>query len=235
LGVGPSTTDSGIDIVYGSARQKQAAPEAALKAAYAAIKDPALRLQAELAYPLDCPSDHLDSFYSGTAISIDDVFEVADRFPPLTKTNFLARSAVRLGASDKLLTAMVDGHTAIDAVETYQLLQKLRHQAGRPAPSLNNVRNSLDDLLIAHCNVIIAHVYSTEALVGLVISVKDSIQTTRERARLEVFSSFLNTSRASVDQALALAQSKVKIACDGLRNRVDDIHQIERLAQECRA
>jgi hypothetical protein len=235
LGVGPSTTDSEIDIAYDSARQKQAASEAALKAAYAAIKDPALRLQAELAYPLDCSSDHLDFFYSGTATSIDDVFEVVDRFPPLTKTNFLARSAIRLGASDKLLMAMVDGHTAIDAVEIYQLLQKLRHEAGRPAPSLINVRNSLDDLLIAHCNVIIAHVDSTEALVGLVLSFKDSIQMTRERARLEVFFSFLNTSRASIDQALALAQSKIKIACDGLRNWADDKHQIERLAEECRA
>ena len=55
-------------------------------------------------------------------MSIEGILKVGDRFPALTKTNFLVRSAVRIGASEKLLLALVDGHAAIDAVGIYQLL-----------------------------------------------------------------------------------------------------------------
>jgi hypothetical protein len=235
LGVGPWITDSGIDSAYDLARQKQAAAQHLLSDALSAIKDQTRRLQAELVYPLDGRSDDLDSFYSDTLSTIDEVVEVALRFPALTRTNFLVRSAVRLGVSNKLTLALVDGHAAIDPMEIYQLLQRLRHQAGRPAPSLMDVRKGLDELLAAHCRALTARIDSTEALIHLVLSVKESIQFSRERARLEVFATFLNACRAPLNQALVQSQSKIKGACDRLRNRLDDIREIAELAEKYRA
>jgi hypothetical protein len=235
LGVDPSTADAGIDIAYNLARQKQAAPEQTLSDARSALKDQTIRLRAELAYPLDCPSAHLDSFYSDALASTDEALEIAARLPALTRTNFLVRSAVRLGASDKLLLALIDGHTAIDAMQIYQLLQTLRHQAGRPAPSLMGVRSGLDELLAAHGSAIAAGPDSTLALIDLVSGIKDSIEISRERPRLEVFSTFLKAFRAPAAEALEHAQSRIRIDCDELRSRANDVRQIERLAQDYRA
>jgi hypothetical protein len=161
--------------------------------------------------------------------------QIAYRFPPLTKANFLARSAARLGLSEKLLLALVDSHTALDALEIYQTLQKLRHQAGRPAPSLMTVRNGLDDLLRTHGNIIAARFDSPQALADLLSAVKHSIERTHERVPLNVFFSLLNAWRSPVDQAVARAHGKIRTISDALQRRPDDVSEIERLAGKCRA
>jgi hypothetical protein len=235
LEVDPSTPDSGIDIAYVRARQQEKAPEAELAQAYAAIKDSARRLMAELAYPLDCPADLLNTFYSdaGTA-SNSDVLQTAGPFPPLSKVNFLIRSVAHLGVSDQLLLALVDGHAAIDAMEIYQTMQKTRHQAGHPAPSLMSVRSGLEDLLAAHCNVVVARADSAEVLADVLLAIRAPTEAAGERARLNVFSSMVNASRSPIDQALVRAQDEIRTICEALQARPDDIGQIERLAEKCR-
>jgi hypothetical protein len=111
LGVDPSISDSGTDSTY--ARKEQATSQQG-RSLDDQRSDPAPASRTCL--PLDGRSDHLDSFYSDALSTIDEVVEAGLRFPAVTRTNLLVRSAVRLGVSDKLMLALVDGHTAIDAV-----------------------------------------------------------------------------------------------------------------------
>ena len=236
LDVDPATPDSGIDIGYDRARQQQKDPEAELAQARAAIKDPTLRLQAELAYPLDCPTEILSSFYADTEFtSVSEVLQMAQRFPPLTKVNFLVRSAARLGFSEQLLMALVDGHTAIDALDIYQTLQKLRHQARHPAPSLISVRNGLDDLLTAHGYIVADRADSVHALADLLLAVK---VPSMRRMSVPVSTCSLRFSTPvdplSIRPSCELRKRSWRSATR-LHNSPDDFSQIEQLAEKCRA
>jgi hypothetical protein len=234
LDIDPSTPDSGIDIAHTNACQQRKAPETELAEAYAVIKDPARRLLAELPYPLDCPPELLSSFYFDEETSLNDVLHMAAPFPPLTRVNFLIRSAARQSLSEQLLLALIDGHAAIDALEIYQTLQKARRQAGHPAPSLVVVRNGLENLLTAHCNIVVARADSVVALAEFVAAIRNLIETTNDRDRLNVLGSLLNASRFPSDRAIGRLHDEIKTICGALQNRPNDISSVESLAEKCR-
>lgn len=227
LGVNPATPDAEIDLAYG--RSQGNFPEKALADAYSLVRDPARRLQAELAFPIDCPSALLETYYSKPA-SLEEVLRIANLFPAVTKTNFLARSAERLSDPEQLLSSLVDGHAAIDAVELYQTLKQLRHEAGHPGPSLMDVRAGLNELLSTHCKIIVASISSTPTLISALLDINRSIEISRDRSRHEVFLGLVNAARTPVADTLAHAESQIAMACKALRDQPDDSDQIGRLA-----
>jgi hypothetical protein len=229
LGVDPATSDAEIDLAYG--RRQPTLQEATLADAYLSIKDPARRLQAELGYPIDCPSGLLEIYYSGPT-SLEEILAIADLFPAVTKTNFLAHSAARLSDPEKLLPSLVDGHAAIDAVDLYQTLKRLRHEAGRPGPSLIDVRTALNELLATHCKIFIARIGSLPVLISTLLGVKRSIEISRDRSRHEIFLGLIKAAQATIVDGLARAESQIAMACEAVRDQPQDSDRIRRLAEE---
>jgi hypothetical protein len=233
LAIDPSVSDSGIEVALGSALERQTSDEAALLQAVAAIKDPERRLRAELAYPLDCPPDLLDRFDSVlNCASTDEALIEARHLPPLSRANFLVRSIVHLGISTGLLDAFIDSHAAIEATEIYRTLQKLRHQALRPPPSLVNVGEGLDFLLELHCTAIAAaNANSVQQLVAALLEIGNSANVKKGRAQAGIFSILLNASRQPIEQALAQVLQRITVACESLEQHPENPECIDELAR----
>jgi len=230
LGVDPTTKDSDVDLAYNSSQHKPSA----LKAAYEAVKDPSRRLQAELTYPLDCPSDLHELFNSDTPATLADAFlRAADRFPPLTRSLYLTRSMAGFADATEFVSAVIDAQAAIDPMEIYQTLQRVHHSAGRPAPSLANVREGLDDLLAAQQEMLIVPLKTVEAAISALLQVNGAKPFARDRARAEILLRILNLLQEPIRQKIAKANTVIKEACNELRQNPDDGHRLDELAQGC--
>jgi len=231
LGIEPATPDAEIDAAAASAIARKVAEEATILQAYVALKDPESRLLAELCYPLDCPPKLLASFYAGIdAPSIDEALTAAAGFPPITRANFVAATAVRLGMCEKTLATFIDSYAAIDAMEVYQVLQKVRRQAGIPSPSLMRVRQGITDHLRIHCALASASIASVHKLMPALLEERNAIVGAQDRGRAEIFSTLLEACSALIEQALSQAGDQVRIACESVRAHIEDGSQVRGLS-----
>src|SRR5262249_22254860 len=117
------------------------------------------------------------------------------------------------------------------ALELYQTLKKLRHEAGRPGPSLMDVRTGLNGLLATHCKILIVRIASVPDLISTLLDVKRSIETSRDHSRREIFSGVIRAAQAPVADALAQAENQIAMACEALRDQPNDSDLIRRLAE----
>lgn len=230
LGVNPTATDFDVDLAYNSNPNKRSA----VKEAYESIRDPALRLLAELAFPLDCPPDLNDLFHSDTPeTSSGDLLRVADRFPALTRTLYLTRFMAGFADSAEFLSAVVDSQAAIEPMDIYRILQGIHHSAGRPAPSLAKVHEGLDDLLAAQHEILIDHFKTVEAAIAALLLVNAAKPVARDRGRAKILLRILNILEDPIRQKIAKAKAIIEVACNELRHNPDDGHQLAELAHGC--
>ncbi|KRQ94722.1 hypothetical protein CQ12_04110 [Bradyrhizobium jicamae] len=232
LGIDPGATASEIRSALGRAREMHIAPEKDLAEASAIVLDPVRRLASELSYPLDSTPDRVDLFYTERPAdaSDDDILQTSTQFAPLSAANFIARHAVRRGASSELLLGLIDAHNSIDVMEIYRTLQALRNRAGWPPPSLASVRDGLDDLLDAHCVAAIAAYDPIEAAAEPMLEATRWILATREPPLIQTHSLLLEAYRRAIAKVRAKADQQVDSACQALEQHSGDASSVERLA-----
>jgi hypothetical protein len=232
LGIDPGATALKIEAALARARETRIASETGLAEARANLLDPARRLPDELCYPLGSTPDCVDLFYAELPAdaSDEDILQASDEFTPISKANFIARYAVRRGASSQLLLALMDAHNSIDAMEIYQILQALRHRSGWPPPSLASVRDGLDDLLNAHCAAAIEAYDPVESAAEPLLESTRRILATREWPLLQTHSVLLAAYRRAIGGIRAKAEQQVDNACQSLEQQPNDASSIEGLA-----
>ncbi|MCK1518503.1 hypothetical protein IVB22_39760 [Bradyrhizobium sp. 190] len=201
--------------------------------AYANLLDPVRRLPGELSYPFGCTPDRVDFFYAELPAdaSDEDILQTSAQFAPLSRANFIARYAARRGASSELLLALIDAHNSIDAMEIYQALQALRHQAGWAPPSLASVRDGLNDLLNTHCVAVIDAYDPVESAAGPLLEATRRILATREQPLIQTHSLLLAAYRRAIGEMRSNADQQVDNACQSFEQRPDDASSMKGLAE----
>ncbi|UPK02396.1 hypothetical protein [Bradyrhizobium sp. 170] len=233
LGIDPAATAPEIEAALAQAREMRIAPESSLAEAYENVLDPTRRLPGELAYPLGSMPDRVDLFYADLPAdaSDEDILQTSAQFAPISRANFIARYATRCGASSELLLALIDAHSSIDVMETYQALQALRHRAGWAPPSLASVRDGLNDLLNTHCMAVIDAYNPVESAAEPLLEATRRIVATREQPLIQTHSLLLAVYRRAIGEMRSNADQQVDNACQSFEQRPDDASSMEGLAE----
>lgn len=208
------------------------ASEEALVEARADILEPARRLPNELSYPLGSTADEVDLFFTELPAdaSDQDILQASARHAPLSKANFIARHAIRGGASDELLVGLIGAHDAIDVMEIYHVLLALRYRALWPPPSIASVSDGLNDLLATHCTAVIGAYDPVEAAAGPLLQATHRILATHQHPLIETQSVLLAAYQRATAEVRALADRRVDEACQAIQKQPNDASAMEQLA-----
>jgi hypothetical protein len=232
LGLDPDATASEIEAALARARQAHTAPETRLTEAYATLLDPVRRLPSELSYPFGSTPDRIDLFYAELPADASDrdILQASAQFAPISRANFIARYTARRGTSSELLLALMGAHNSIDVMEIYPALQALRHRAGWPPPSLESVRDGLNDLLDAQCVAAIEAYDPVESAAEPLLHATRRILATRDQPLIQTHSFLLAAYRRAMGETRSKADRQLDDACQSLQQRPDDASTMQGLA-----
>lgn len=225
LGIDPAASHTQVQATYAAAIVLRAASqEAALAGARDIILDPARRLSAELAYPIDCAAADTEAFYAAlsSGASTHELLLTADRLAPLSRANFVVHLAAHRPAESVLLQAIVDAHICIEPTEIYAILRTLRSRASCPPPSLASVNQGVQGLLAIHAEAAFAGYEKIQDAAEPMMECARHVLATGERYRIEALSSLLEVYRRSTASLRASVAQRIEGACESLRQHADD-------------
>jgi hypothetical protein len=225
LGVDPTATNVQVFQAFDLAIAGPLASKDLLVSARAAILDRSQCLSHELSYLLDSGPGEIAAIYFALSSygSVNELLLIADRLPPLTRSNFVAHIAANLPANTAVLQALIRSHVSVDALTIYEILKTVRRTAGCPEPSLWNVNQGLEELFILHADAAIARYETIQDAISPMSACTQQILELGEFHQIEVLTRILRAYSRSVGQQPSARIDQIERACAALHLNPTDV------------
>jgi peptidoglycan hydrolase-like protein with peptidoglycan-binding domain len=200
------------------------------------LANPRHRMSAELSFLLDAHAQEIRPLLAvlKADTALDDLVQVADRLPPLSRANLLAHVGSRRPASAGLLSALVEAHAGIEPKAVFTRLEAVRKTAGIAAPSFDSAVDGLRDLLSLHAKAVISQYPTARASAKPIEECTKRILASADPDRIEALEGIVGAFGARIEPALRQIEEQISSSAEMLQARPDELGLIYSFASNLR-
>jgi peptidoglycan hydrolase-like protein with peptidoglycan-binding domain len=205
-------------------------------AAREVLADPRYRISAELSFLLDAHAQEVRPLLAvlKTDTALDDLVQVAERLPPLSKANLLVHVGSRRPANAGLLCALVDAHACIDPRAVFTRLEAVRKTAGIAAPTFESVHDGLRDLVLLHAKAVVSEYPTARASAKPVEECTKRVLASADPDRIEALEGIIRAFGSRIEPALRQIEEQISSSAEMLQARPDELGLIYSFASSLR-